>query len=173
LDNDVTRRRIEAIELLWSGNAYIDCASRLCQSLIDSDDADSRYDNRVVLLLVHLGLELLYKGALSGYEQSYPKNHDLRTLNSAWAKAAPHLSLELPTFVRDLIDRHEHVLPNIELEKLDLHFERFRYYADRSGRPFPDLTPVDIHDLGVELGRLKKTAMLLTIDVWRRCEYIK
>src|SRR4051812_43370223 len=89
----------EAIELAWIGNAYLDCAIRLCDSLLDEDYELDIHRNRVPLHLAFLALELFYKAGLAATHNTYPQHHDLKELRQLYDLALPDVPIPMPAFL--------------------------------------------------------------------------
>ena len=81
----------EAVELAWTANAYVDASIDLCDKLMEDEDDQNIYSNRVVLHLVFLGLELCYKAGIESFSNKKPKGHELKLLRDEYDSYAPHI----------------------------------------------------------------------------------
>lgn len=164
------RFRDEAIELSWTANAYLDCALRICRSLIEEGHEKSIHHNRVPLHLAFLGLELYFKAGISAARQEYPKHHDLAELQRLYSECWPSIPLPLPKFFDDLIpSMTPDLFADVSAPDLQWHFVRLRYSADRGGHPFPRLPMEDIAKLSEELELISRYASQLQLKIWKTC----
>jgi hypothetical protein len=143
--------RDEAVELSWIANAYLDAAIRICASIVEDDNEEHFYLNRVPLHLAYLALELYYKAGLSAFKKRFPPTHDLQKLRTLYAEAVPDIPLPIPSFIQSQIVRTEDLFLEDPGLSITDQFTRYRYYSDRKGNPFPELEPVDIPELYEEL----------------------
>lgn len=159
----------EAVELAWTGNAYLDCARRICSSLLEDGDESSIHHNRVPLHLIHVALELFYKSSLMAVRRHYPPIHDLVKLESEYRSALPELPLELPSFLHSLAspDLFESKRP----KPSEVQHERYRYFSDRTGRPFPELDMVNLQQLQKDIDSLSRNANKIMQGIWKICGF--
>ena len=162
-----TRWREEALELSMTANAYLGCAQRLCEMLIQDGDAKSVYDNRVVLHLTALAVELSFKAGIAAFSPPYPKHHDLARLQSAYSDAGVTPTLALPGFIVVLIGSNQNHLEGFKPPNIGVELERLRYCSDRSDRPFPRPRMVDLEELSEELQELQKSSFSLFLEIRR------
>jgi hypothetical protein len=157
----------EAVELSWTANAYLDCALRICRSLIEEGHEKSIHHNRVPLHLAFLGLELYFKAGISAARQEYPKHHDLTKLQRLYSERWPGIPLSLPKFFDDLIpSMTPDFFDDVSTPDLQWHFARLRYPVDRGGHPFPRLPMEDIEKLSEELELISRHASRLQLKIW-------
>jgi hypothetical protein len=126
----------EAMELSWSANAYLACAGRLCNNLIDDHLVRSPHHCRVALHLAFLALELWFKSALAAVQCSYPARHNLDELRKLYNRVMPDIPLAIPSYLEDLIPRSGDLFANAKAPGLEQHFLRLRYASDRHGPSF-------------------------------------
>ncbi len=166
------RSKQEAMELSWSANAYLDCAGRLCNNLIDGHLVRSPHHCRVALHLAFLALELWFKSALAAVQCSYPARHDLDGLRKLYNRVMPDIPLPIPSYLDDLIPRSGALFADAKAPSLEQHFLRLRYPSDRHGRPYPDLQMLDLAVLAVELNRLSWEAQKVQLKIWVKCGWL-
>lgn len=160
----------EANELAWTANAYLDCAVRLCQSILDEGHEKSIHHNRVPLHLTNLAIELYFKAGLAAAQYNYPSNHELDELRKLYDQVMPDYPLPIPNFIEQLIPKQsENLFADHPIPSSSLQFTRFRYYSDRSGRVFPNLAMADVRQLKIELENLHRSSFVLMMEIWRKC----
>lgn len=166
----------EAVELAWAANAYLHCAIGCCTQILDEGLECSAHHFRVPLHLAHLALELFFKAGIAIEGKRYRRTHDLGDLRSAYQEAGATIELPIPEYLAGLIPRFFEGDRQLELfedktvqsrsKPSAWHFERLRYYSDRSGVPFPELDPPDIRKLREDLEHLHHAALQIVIRVW-------
>ena len=162
------RFRDEAIELSWTANAYVDCALRICRSLIEDGHEKSIHHIGFPLHLAFLGLELFFKAGISAARQDYPKHHDLAALQARYSELWPRVPLPIPKFFDDLLpSTTSDMFDPVAAPDLQWHFARLRYSADRSGHLFPRLPMEDLEKLRDELEVISGYASRLQLEIWK------
>lgn len=151
------KRRIEAEELGWLALAYLDAAVFLCESMISRDFDDSHHRNRVPLYLCHLGLELLFKGALVDAGRTYPKTHNLSKLQEACI-GIPDCQFDLPASFGPEDNDHPDLFGYSPPSLFAALHERLRYYSGRDGAPFKAIDRAEPQTLLNEVNTLYRTA---------------
>ena len=159
--------RIEAVELLSIAGAYLDCGIQLCESLLEGETNDV-HRNRVPLHLAHVALELYFKAGLLAAGHTYPRTHDIVALQREYEQALPECPLRLPRFVEDTIPTTLELFADMPSTESRFQYERFRYYADKQGRPWPELPKVDLEQLTRDLEKLNRDAAKATFEIWNR-----
>lgn len=162
----VTGHFEEARDLAWAANAYLDCAMRLCESLVDDEYQDSTHHFRVPLHLAYLAIELYMKAGILLGGQRYAPTHDLNELQKQFDEVNLGIALPIPSYLDQFIPKAADLFIEDPALTSSRHFERFRYYADRRGNPFPELEIADLRELKRELEELHRAAWKILMSVW-------
>jgi len=164
------RLRQDAVELCWTANAYLDCAVRICRSLIEEGHEQSIHHNRVPLHLAFLGLELYFKAGIAAAGREYPKHHDLATLQTLYSELWPAVHLPIPKYFENLLPSlTRDMFDDVPTPDLQWHFSRLRYSADRRGQPFPSLLMEDVAKLRDELEEISGYTLGVQQAIWKKC----
>lgn len=164
----VTAHLEEADELSWIANAYLDCAIRLCESLVEDEFDRSLHHYRVPLHLAYLAIELYLKSGIRLRGQKFQLTHDLDKLQKQYDQAGLGIIFPIPRYLDQFIVRSEDLFTDDPAPTSAWHFERFRYNSDRKGVPFPELQLANLQELKKALEELHKAGMQIHHLIWKR-----
>lgn len=120
--------------------ANLDGARRLCNDMIDGTFSASFSHASVVMSLLHHGIELFLKYAISRSGKKVPNHHYIRGLLADFNAAYPSdkHSLELPFITQFLGFSEDEIKELIKEEQHDKNWtdQMARYHIDRSGSPW-------------------------------------
>lgn len=153
---------------VWIANAYVDCAIRLCESLVEDEFDRSLHHYCVPLHLTHLAIELYLKSGICLGGQKFKPTHDLDKLQKQYNQAGLGIIFPIPRYLDQFIVRSEDLFTDDPAPTSAWHFERFRYNSDRNGIPFPELQLASLQQLKKELEELHKAGMRIQQVIWKR-----
>jgi hypothetical protein len=157
--------RVEAEELAWIAQSYLNAAEQLVRAVIDQESERDAYWTRPPLYLSYHGVELYYKAALAAAGTPYRKEHNLLVLRKACAHI-PDCAFPLPTWLGGELHRmgdlFEDDVPRLYFEHLH---QQLRYVTDRKGRPLQPPLRVVATDLAEEISELKRVSMPILLRI--------
>lgn len=120
--------------------ANMEGAQRLCRDMIGGGFSASFSHASVIMSLVHHGVELFLKYAISKAGKKTPNNHYIRGLLKEYYAAYPDecFRLDLPFVAQFLGYTEEEVQKLVKKEEQDKNRtdQMGRYHCDQSGRPW-------------------------------------
>jgi hypothetical protein len=169
---NIVAKRVEANELCWTANAYLQGALHLCEAAVESAQSGHHVarDIKVVLHLTFLAIELTFKAGITAMSLECPRTHDLVRLRRLYNQVFPDQTLAIPEVLEQLMPMAT-LFGDFPEVPVAIQFERFRYHSDHKGRPFPELPAIDVEQLEAELSALSVTASSAMWRIWRVCGY--
>ncbi len=120
--------------------ANLDGAQRLCNDMINGSFATSFSHASVVMSLLHHGIELFLKYAISRSGKKTPPHHYIRGLLADYNAAYPNeqFQLEVPFITQFLGHKEDEIEELIIKEQQDKNRtdQMGRYHSDRYGNPW-------------------------------------
>ena len=141
----------ESEEMLWMSQAYADAALHLCESMLDEEFDFTEYKVKVPLFLIHQSLELCFKAAILKSSGSYKKSHELIRLQEEFERLYPKYKYELPSLISGLHKGWDDLFGTVPDRIEGPQHERFRYYKDRKGNPWPNLDLNDVKEFKCQI----------------------